>query len=34
MALARGYRPKVPRQTRRAYRVDGTDAPVDLVVLA
>jgi hypothetical protein len=32
--LAQGYRPKAPRQTRRACRVDGTDAPVDLVVLA
>jgi hypothetical protein len=34
MALAQGYRPKAPRQTLRACRVEGTDAPVDLVVLA
>jgi adenylate cyclase len=34
MALAQGYRPRAPRQTRRACRIDGTDAPVDLVVLA
>jgi adenylate cyclase len=34
MALAQGYRPKAPRERRRACRVDGTDAPVDLVVLA
>jgi adenylate cyclase len=34
MALAQGYRPKVPQETRRACRVDGTDAPLDLVVLA
>jgi class 3 adenylate cyclase len=31
MALAQGYHPKAPRQTRRACWVDGTDAPVDLV---
>jgi hypothetical protein len=29
-----GYRPRAPRQTRRACRVDGADAPIDLVVLA
>ena len=34
MAFAQGYRPKAPRQTLRACRVEGTDAPVDLVVLA
>jgi adenylate cyclase len=34
MALAQGYRPRAPRQTRSACRIDGTDAPVDLVVLA
>jgi adenylate cyclase len=34
MALAQGYRPKASRETRRACRIDGTDAPVDLVVLA
>jgi adenylate cyclase len=34
MALTQGYRPRAPRQTRRACRIDGTDAPVDLVVLA
>jgi adenylate cyclase len=34
MALAQGYCPENPRETRRACRVDGTDAPVDLVVLA
>jgi adenylate cyclase len=34
MALAQGYRPRAPRQTRRTCRVDSTDAPVDLVVLA
>jgi adenylate cyclase len=34
MALAQGYRQKAPRQTRRACRVDVTDVPVDLVVLA
>jgi adenylate cyclase len=34
MALAQGYCPENPRETRRACRVDGADAPVDLVVLA
>jgi adenylate cyclase len=33
MALAQGYCPTAPRETRRACRVDGTDAVVDLVVL-
>ena len=34
MAIAQGYRPNATRETRRACWVDGTDAPVDLVVLA
>jgi adenylate cyclase len=34
MALVQGYCPKTSRETRCACLVDGTDAPVDLVVLA
>jgi adenylate cyclase len=34
MALAQGYCPKAPWETRHDCRVDGADAPVDLVALA
>jgi adenylate cyclase len=34
MALAQGHCRNAPRETRHACRVDGTDAPVDLTVLA
>jgi hypothetical protein len=34
MALVQGYCPKTARETRPACLLDGTDAPVDIVVFA